>query len=36
MDGLVVDTSGLGGGLGRIKSMGRLLNGTSGDACSNE
>lgn len=36
MDGITTDTSGLGGGLGRIRSMGRSLNGASSDACCGE
>ena len=32
MDGVVADTSGLGGG-GRIRRVGRLVNGAFGDAC---
>ena len=31
-----VDTSGLGGGVGRKISIGRSSNATSGDACSGE
>ena len=33
---LMSDTSGLRGGVGRKASMGRSLNATSGDACSNK
>ena len=35
-EGLMTDTCGLGGGVRRRKSMDRLLNVASGDACSSE
>ena len=35
MDGVAMDASGLAGG-GKIKGMGRLVNGSFGDACGSE